>query len=521
MNPLGSGRKKHKVLGVYFTCANIAPHFRSTVDQMQLALLVCEKDFKYFGQDKVFSLLLRDLKILETEGISMADGQVWKGTVGAIIGDNLGSHGIGGFTENFSTSTYFCRFCHVQRNQFLLTPQARVSRRTEESYEADICNIGADNLVSSRGIKFDSVFNRLDFYHVCQPGLPPCLGHDLFEGVLAYDLALCFRNLITKQKLFTYTELSHRICNFKYLGSDAKPCVVNPASDKIGGHAARNWCLIRVLPLLIGDKIDSPLSNDIWQLMLLLRRVIELTCAPTISHNQIAYLRVLIEDYLELRKQAFPLHPLKPKHHYISHYADLTIRFGPLIRLWTLRFESKHSYFKQCAHKLHNFKNICLTLAERHQLLQAYLSVTNIFPKEIEVRKSTDFFADDYNNKIQECVAEFCFLPENTVAANEVTVKGTTYTKNLCIVVAKDNDGIVFGRIKLILIHNGSVVYFLTEQCHSVLLVDQGIQRLNDPDPKYLCISHSKLLDYYPLPEYRILGLSLIALHHSFPAQDD
>lgn len=100
-------------------------------------------------------------------------------------------------------------------------------------------------------------------------------------------------------------------------------------------------------------------------------------------------------------------------------------------------------------------------------------------------------------------------------------MKGTTYTKNLCIVVAKDNDGIVFGRIKLILIHNGSVVYFLTEQCHSVLLVDQGIQRLNDPDPKYLCISHSKLLDYYPLPEYRILGLSLIALHHSFPAQDD
>lgn len=98
-------------------------------------------------------------------------------------------------------------------------------------------------------------------------------------------------------------------------------------------------------------------------------------------------------------------------------------------------------------------------------------------------------------------------------------MKETIYTKNLCVVVAKDNDGIVFGRIKFI--HNGSGVYFLTEQRHSVLLVDQGIQRLNDPDPKYHCISHSNLLDYYPLPDYRILGLSLIALHHSFPAQDD
>lgn len=62
---------------------------------------------------------------------------------------------------------------------------------------------------------------------------------------------------------------------------------------------------------------------------------------------KIAYLRVLIDEYLLCRIQTFPDNSLKPKHLYISHYPELIIQFGPLIRLWTLRFESKHTYFKQ------------------------------------------------------------------------------------------------------------------------------------------------------------------------------
>lgn len=38
------------------------------------------------------------------------------------------------------------------------------------------------------GIKFDSVLNSLSYYDVCEPGLPPYIGHDLFQGVIPYDL---------------------------------------------------------------------------------------------------------------------------------------------------------------------------------------------------------------------------------------------------------------------------------------------------------------------------------------------
>lgn len=133
------------------------------------------------------------------------------------------------------------------------------------------------------------------------------------------------------------------------------------------------------------------MDNDVWQLVLQLRQIVELICAPKITAGQIAYMKVLIEEYLQSRKESFPDQPLKPKHHYLSHYPDLTIRFGPLIHLWTLRFESKHAYFKQCARKLHNFKSICSTLAERHQLLQAYLSAGYILPPCVAIKEAQNF----------------------------------------------------------------------------------------------------------------------------------
>lgn len=118
-------------------------------------------------------------------------------------------------------------------------------------------------------------------------------------------------------------------------------------------------------PVLIGDKIKDPGDNEIWQLVLQLREIVELICSPAISTGHIAYLRVITDEYLHCRKEAFPKRPLMPKHHYVSHYPELILQFAPLIRLWTLRFESKHTYFKQCLRKFRNVKNPCSTLAEK------------------------------------------------------------------------------------------------------------------------------------------------------------
>lgn len=87
--------------------------------------------------------------------------------------------------------------------------------------------------------------------------------------------------------------------------------------------------------------------------------------------------------------------------HYLCHYPELITQFGPLIHLWTMRFESKQTYFKQYVRKRHNFKNLCATLVER--LLQVYLSAENLFQLLYKLRRALKCYSDDYNDQWISC----------------------------------------------------------------------------------------------------------------------
>lgn len=219
----------------------------------------------------------------------------------------------------------------------------------EENYKEAVQLLTNSGETTIHGVKFDSLFNCLQYFHVCQPGLPPCIGHDVFEGVVAYDLYIYLRHFIKEKKWMTFQQLNRRIRQFMYLGSDGSsvPSDVVKRGKKIGGQAIQNWCLLRLLPIIIGDKIKDT-QDQVWQLLIMLKKVVELVCSPKISAAQVSFLQVHIQEYLETRKHLFPSDKLKPKHHYLLHYPSLIMRLGPLVHLWTMRFESKHSYFKRC-----------------------------------------------------------------------------------------------------------------------------------------------------------------------------
>jgi hypothetical protein len=122
---------------------------------------------------------------------------------------------------------------------------------------------------------------------------------------------------------------------FKYKKDDAagKPCTINPKGDRLGKHAIQKRCLLRLLTLLVGDKVIDP-RNEIWQLYVLLKQLVELVGAKSLQ-SRVAYLHVPVEDYSSRRTAAFPDVRLRLKHHYLMQYADFTIKFGPLIYLWT------------------------------------------------------------------------------------------------------------------------------------------------------------------------------------------
>ena len=84
------------------------------------------------------------------------------------------------------------------------------------------------------------------------------------------------------------------------------------------------------------------------------------------SYDTIAYLGILIQEYLTLFQTLYPATTLKPKHHYMIHYPSEISMFGPLIYSWTMRQESKLSFAKRVSY-LSNYKNVSKTVANRHQ----------------------------------------------------------------------------------------------------------------------------------------------------------
>lgn len=118
----------------------------------------------------------------------------------------------------------------------------------------------------------------------------------------------------------------------------------NYSSKKtIGGNAHENWNLIRILPFLIGDLI--PEDELAWQVILDLKVIVELAVAPVHTDETIAYLDVNVSEHRQRLLQLNPVVKILPKHHYLEHYAHLIRCFGPLVGVWTIRFEAKHSFF--------------------------------------------------------------------------------------------------------------------------------------------------------------------------------
>ena len=59
-----------------------------------------------------------------------------------------------------------------------------------------------------------------------------------------------------------------------------------------------------------------------------------------------------------------------------------------MTRYWCMRFEAKHNYFKDLAHRIKNFKNIAMSLSYRHQQLVCYqLSKPESLVKEMQTAK--------------------------------------------------------------------------------------------------------------------------------------
>ncbi|XP_066583375.1 uncharacterized protein [Prorops nasuta] len=439
-NPLGSSKCKFKLVGVYMIIANLPAYLRSKIEHIQLVLLCYEKHITFFGWDKVMEVLVDDLRKLEKDGIKICINNeitTINGTVIATVGDNLGSHQLGGFTENFSSSEYICRYCDVHKSQFK-NVCTKVTRNPQ-NYDVS-ANEAEYKCIPTNGIKNNSCLNKLKYFHVCNPGLPPCIAHDLLEGIIPYDFMYCIKYFV-KNQWFNFNLLNSRLKKIKFF-NEKSIVTIPPIKDacKLTGNASQIKRLLLIFPIAICDLVIDT-EDDVWRLILCLREKTFLILASALSFGQIALIQEKINEYLSLRLKCFPKIKLRPKHHYITHYPSLILHFSPLKHFWTLRFESKHKYFKNIVKHTQNFKNITKTLCQKHQYLQA-LRYKDLYRDKAISDNAEIYSIANFPTNISSVITTYFYDNKEQnfkYVASEVLFRGIMYKAKTYVCVGKDS----------------------------------------------------------------------------------
>ena len=295
------------------------------------------------------------------------------GALLTFLADTLAAHAVGGFKGSMSFSMRVCRTCMITPEQVQhYLSESKCTLRTVNSY-FEQCSLLYGPLKSHYskvyGINNMSVLEEAPGYSVIN-GLPHDIMHDLYEGVVPYEMKLVL-NYCINQKFFTIDELNGRIERYGFKNNKPRSfdASFQNADSKIRQSASQMMELCQALPLLIADKI--PLNDSHWDSFLLLLRICSIAKSPICTPDTIVYLRLLIQEKLESFKKLYSNTKLLPKHHYMLHYPSQIQRLGPLIQSWTMRQESKLSFIKQ-ASRQSNFKNVCKTVAKKNQFWMCY-----------------------------------------------------------------------------------------------------------------------------------------------------
>lgn len=122
-----------------------------------------------------------------------------------------------------------------------------------------------------------------------------------------------------------------------------------------------------------------------------------------------------------------------PKHHFVEHYPTLIRCFGPLVHLWTMRFEGKHRFFKRVVHDTQNFKNVTSTLATRHQHMIAYhLSSPSYFKPHTQISSVSSVLV----STLPDCAKVFIqgqTTSSTVYTTSRVNVDGTDYVPGMFV----------------------------------------------------------------------------------------
>ncbi|XP_039248923.2 uncharacterized protein LOC120326666 [Styela clava] len=373
-NPLGSKVRKHKISFFYVSFANLHPELRSRFSGIHLLAIALTDDLNKFGIDKVLEPFYSEIELLSEKGMKFvtANGKIktLKCDLASVIADTPAAHQILGLKEGVGFAYRKCRKC-MAINETIQTShrECDFTLRSCAQHLSQCQYLNKTTSVAYGINRKSTIFDLKNFDPFTS--VPQDAMHVILEGCIPYTLQQLLQHLL-REKQLTLQFINQRIEKFPYgyLDRTNKPSpiiVTRPNGEvKLRQSASQMWLLGRILPFLLGDTVD--LESEPWQCFVTLLEITSIVLSPVISENILPYLGHLIALYLQDFRSCFPEANLIPKQHYLVHIPSDIYNLGPSSRMWCMRFEAKHSFFKGLSKsKTASFKNITKHLAFKHQ----------------------------------------------------------------------------------------------------------------------------------------------------------
>lgn len=519
-NPLGS--HCGKLGGAYVQIPCLPPECCANTDNIFLAL-VFNPEYRCFSDSKAFAPLISQLKYLEEHGIIVETSEGPRKVFfvsGLLLGDNLGVNSVGGFVECF-TANHFCRFCRTHKTDIATQcVEDRDSLRTKENYEEDL----SVNNVSVTGVKNNCAFNSVPSFHISE-NFSVDVFHDLNEGVCHYVMVQVLSHCtkvtqpLGKPRYFSLDILNRRMEFFQFGPCDSNkfPLLSDDCCkrDKLKMSGSEMLLFVKMFGVLIGDMV--PRDDEYWKLFLKLRELLDVVLSPSLSYQQPASLKVLVEEF-NLMYITVTNESLKAKFHNLVHYPRILQESGPVSLMSTKSFERKHRSLTIPAHATQSRRYIEKTVAIHHQLTLCLKlkSRNSILPETVFGPCSEVFLSDFQNKNFVDALQKFN-IPPSCLECNWVEFKGYKFKPGMVLVLDVSKGGCPrFGVLESILLLNETDFVFIYSYLVNLGFDDHRYAYTVQSSDKWGCVVPCDLIEPLPLSiHFSNEGKKYVVLRHA------
>ena len=371
---------RNSLTGIYFRILTTDNSNFSAYRNIHLLALVKTKTFKthisaifqYIGSQ--LNPLLSEPFLVTINGISRQVSL----KVAFFSTDSLAASELLGFKRSFN-HRYCCRFCKTPRESFnkCFSQPSILTLRNHTSYLNSIpfmmqLSPGEDyfGAVDESPIRYLAISNFFEIF-------PPCIDHDVFEGILPKLVRFSLKYFISKH-FFTLPQFHSSIKQFKLSGKDKEsfPLFDFDPQATIRLTASEGHAFSRFYLLFLKN---VPKSDNVYQAVELLTRIIHICMSYEFTPTMLTILETLVDSFLFICASFAPEISFTIKFHHLVHYRQMIEKFGPPRIYSTINFESLHSYLKA---KIKNSKNwklaeytICTKYARSQILTQSQKAI--------------------------------------------------------------------------------------------------------------------------------------------------